>query len=975
MTSEKLQWNYSGRREEERKPGPQEGGGICARDDTTTPPDEETPACDVGFQTIADPPRLPKMNVTSAVETQTIRSRGAGKRASSAPPMSCAVSAYLFSPLPDGCIRLLRLMPHEDEHAPIQCQLFDYPLLDSGRGTHLYEALSYVWGSPEKPRFVTTDEGYLRVTENLHAALLRLRDRSLQRIIWVDAICINQDDTEERNRQVQSMAKIYARANRVLVWLEEATAGGGQVNREATDDSPRALEEIGIAAGGRYTKSEDSETKQQAVLTLLQRSWFRRVWVLQEVAAARHILIMCRSREIDGYAFCSGLNALNLASEDPDTQSRIRSVAYLIKGAILRPKYATSRSDKFSLHIRPLGELLDMYHNREATDRRDKVYALLGMSSDIPVGLLPDYNILWKDLFHQLVKSLIGEQASVETWDEEEIAVIKSQGCVLGKVSSVPSDDAWHDRQNVDIVLKNLSGSSMKGSGRWTIHASATSIQEGDVICLLQGAAKPTIIRLYEDYCAIVAITVTPTNEKGGPAINWPDHLRQKTTFPREFLLVWDWEMSSGRLEDKGDYECFLNSRVSEHAKTELGKPLDKAARLENIGFLLGDSEKYEDAAKKFRKTIEAYTRVFGKEHPHTLAAMDSLAWTYRSQGGEENTKKAEKLLILADLLGRRGDYVEVREDGMVRIAESFDEQVMTILLDRMQDEVQITEGVVKAAAGNEGKGNKVMRLLLDRRGDQIIVTEKVVKAAADNYGNGKEVMRLLLDRRGDQITVTEEMVRTIARRFDGQVMTLLLDRQGDRITITEGVVKAAAGNSKSGKEVMIMLLDWPGDKINVTEEMIVRTITGRFDGQVMALLLDRWGDQITITEEVVKAAAGNYGNAKEVTTLLLDRWGDQITITEEVVKAAAGNSNSGKELMTLLLDRRGDQITVTEEVVRTIAGRFDGQVMKLLLDRQGDQITVTEEVVRTIARRFDGQVMTRLLDRRETRSPSLRRW
>ena len=169
-------------------------------------------------------------------------------------------------------------MPHRDEDALIQCQFFDYPLLDSSKGTHLYEALSYVWGSPDKPRRVSTDQGCLNVTENLHAALLRLRDRSLQRIIWVDAICINQDDKEEQSHQVQSMAKIYARASRVIVWLED-TVDDGQVDSDAAADSRRALEEIGRAADGRDTKSSDSTTNSQAVLKLLQRSWFRRVWV------------------------------------------------------------------------------------------------------------------------------------------------------------------------------------------------------------------------------------------------------------------------------------------------------------------------------------------------------------------------------------------------------------------------------------------------------------------------------------------------------------------------------------------------------------------------------------------------------------------------------------------------------------------------------------------------------------------------
>lgn len=229
----------------------------------TTPPRVQSPACVGGFPMTADLPTPSAISI---------------KASSGNSPDTVS---YRYSSLPEGCIRLLRLMPHRNDRSRIQCQLFEYPLLDSGKGTHLYEALSYVWGSNEKSQFVFTDKGYIPVTTNLHMALTRLRDCSLGRVIWADAICINQDDTEERNSQVQSMAKIYAGASRVIVWLEEATTGGARVHGEAITDSDRALEGLRMAAGGQPTEALASETDQQAILTLLQRSWFQRIWVRQ----------------------------------------------------------------------------------------------------------------------------------------------------------------------------------------------------------------------------------------------------------------------------------------------------------------------------------------------------------------------------------------------------------------------------------------------------------------------------------------------------------------------------------------------------------------------------------------------------------------------------------------------------------------------------------------------------------------------
>ena len=182
---------------------------------------------------------------------------------------SCAMShgPYSSLSLKPGSIRLLRLMPDKDETAPIQCQLFNYSPQESGEWTHLYEALSYVWGDPDKTLPILINEHCFNITVNLYAALLRLRNRSFERIIWVDAVCINQGCKQEKERQIQSMAKIYGQANRVIIWLGETA-----------DNSDRALEEIRVAPGMKSTNSLNGD----AIPALLQRPWFRRIWVRQQ---------------------------------------------------------------------------------------------------------------------------------------------------------------------------------------------------------------------------------------------------------------------------------------------------------------------------------------------------------------------------------------------------------------------------------------------------------------------------------------------------------------------------------------------------------------------------------------------------------------------------------------------------------------------------------------------------------------------
>lgn len=98
-------------------------------------------------------------------------------------------------------------------------------------------------------------------------------------MLWVDAICINQEDREERSRQVQLMAQIHANASCVVVWLEEATTAGGlQEHEEGVGSGDEALQVLCRAANsGRAMGESDSEADKRTVVALFQRSWFRRI--------------------------------------------------------------------------------------------------------------------------------------------------------------------------------------------------------------------------------------------------------------------------------------------------------------------------------------------------------------------------------------------------------------------------------------------------------------------------------------------------------------------------------------------------------------------------------------------------------------------------------------------------------------------------------------------------------------------------
>jgi hypothetical protein len=329
---------------------------------------------------------------------------------------------------------------------------------------------------------------------------------------------------------------------------------------------------------------------------------------------------MCGPAKMDGYAFCFGLSKLKLPYEaDSGLQSLIRSVTYLLQGAIFRPRYAMT-TPRLSL-----GELIDMYHTREATKRQDKIYALLGMSLEGPSGLLPNYQVTWKETLQQLVEFLLCKEISVETWNEREIAVIKTKDCILGRVFLVESDSTRYDRQYVTVIFQNTSTSleyRRKWGDRWALRASAKSIQKGDVVCLLQGAAKPSIIRQRKDHFAVIAMAV--------PLQRIQESLPSMEICPRDFLLVWNWDESLPNLQGQAPDETSIgiSTLVSEYSMTAS----KKLTSLYDVALILQDIKEYEEAGKRLHEIIEGHERPSTERHLYELADMENSGMMYKDK-------------------------------------------------------------------------------------------------------------------------------------------------------------------------------------------------------------------------------------------------------------------------------------------------------------------------------------------------------
>ena len=198
----------------------------------------------------------------------------------------------------DREIRLLHLEPGSAT-SRLSCSLRIVPLSK----TPIYEALSYTWGKPVFPASMKcSPSGQLCLTENLSVALCHLRLKDRIRVLWVDAICINQQDLVERSQQVSLMRNICERADHVIVWLGKDN-GNAKTAFERIQDLPEIIEgDFPEVNPGKRIKHQSPE-RDAALGNLLNRAWFLRIWVVQELICAGKATIMCGNQSMDWERF------------------------------------------------------------------------------------------------------------------------------------------------------------------------------------------------------------------------------------------------------------------------------------------------------------------------------------------------------------------------------------------------------------------------------------------------------------------------------------------------------------------------------------------------------------------------------------------------------------------------------------------------------------------------------------------------
>lgn len=314
------------------------------------------------------------------------------KRCRHEPSQVDALYSYETVPLEAGQIRKLLLLPARSLSDPLNASLFaDAP------GGEPYEALSYTWESETKPCTMNIGSAALPIGKNLDAALrhFRLPDRS--RMLWVDAICINQEDDIERTAQVAMMAKIYRRAVATLSWLgpeseeKDGQSAMGFFHWLLEKAQKQLQKRNGLRSLEAVFETYNSQAKPDCNMTLekllqfCQRRYFMRRWILQEVGVAKDSQFWCGNSNIDGYSLADAASCLLFAdSPIPITMPfmRFMSLRRPERYHASRKKRRNSESDgeegkgpTDTEGFRAIGAL-ERYKEFDCSDGRDRIASL-----------------------------------------------------------------------------------------------------------------------------------------------------------------------------------------------------------------------------------------------------------------------------------------------------------------------------------------------------------------------------------------------------------------------------------------------------------------------------------------------------------------------------------------------------------------------------------------------------------------------
>ncbi|KAH6683053.1 heterokaryon incompatibility protein-domain-containing protein [Halenospora varia] len=351
---------------------------------------------------------------------------------------------------PSCQIRLL-VINHGQRSEQIVCSLIN---VDLGSSSPKFEALSYTWGSNNSMSHIILNDSPFLVTPNLYGALKYMRLENTDRLVWVDALCIDQSNNDERGIQVSLMRKIYFDATETIIWLGCETPTSNLAMRYLLLASSVNDRKTWFADRLRSNfVAEKQEWK--AVLELFRRDYWKRVWIIQETAVSSKLIVSCGEHTIAWELAVAAQHAwinfranavsrpFQVMIEIIEDMSAGDGTAVSL-GLVPRnpgPMALSMNRNRIASHEpSSLIELLRDNWTALATDPRDKIYALLGLATDCSTPpLAVDYSMSQFETYLTTMKYLLCHYGNLDMISYSGIHILPAPSYVFRVPSWIPT--------------------------------------------------------------------------------------------------------------------------------------------------------------------------------------------------------------------------------------------------------------------------------------------------------------------------------------------------------------------------------------------------------------------------------------------------------------------------------------------------------------------------------------------------------
>jgi hypothetical protein len=594
---------------------------------------------------------------------------------------------------------------------------------------------------------------------------------------------------------------------------------------------------------------------------------------------------MYGAHEIAGGIFCRGLQALKPFYEhDVTLQGLVGSIIRLIDWHPIHDLKKSTRLNILSLH-----ELIDMFQSRCATDPRDKVYALLGMSSDDSDSktLDADYSKSWPEVFRDLVQMTFGSNVDLSMSTSMGIAFVRVKTYPIGRITYVESNVDTSGRQKLKFELRRSIAMRYKDgllwNAEWVIECTSLPIKQGDLVCLVQGAYNPTLVRLHDDHCSIILAAMKPPPEvqiniiyngkEQTTWLCWSEFVQGITCFAADIILVWHWEPTYEQNKGTSSAERERDLTVSIRLKNALENIESEMRRVLNMALLLEFMHDRDSIGKYLEKATQLDTS--GNTPTHISTILSKFKTVHRQW---------DPYLLLKQRL-----QYDMRP--MSRKSSEHDED-MSLVLKRHMQEIGLLETLSALEKGRRGMArfssslidecynnnwdshyqtasSKAAQLSLQLL-DGFTFSQEDLQSAI-TLGSGAEMMQMIIRHQPDDIQVFESNIKTVIRTtvFDSSMLELIIQPLRG-VSISEDIIITTAQQ---------------------TTPLSFKTILNRSDSSCIS----------RITLAVVHAIARNRHCGLQLLKIALEHEKQNLPCNPEVLDTMSQNTSGGRSMLTFL--------------------------------------------------------------------------